>query len=32
MKKSFGQHLLTNSFYLNKIIDSINLTPDDVVL
>ena len=32
MKKSFGQNLLADKNYLNKIIDSINLSKDDIVL
>ena len=32
MKKSFGQHLLTDKNYLNKIINNIDLGKDDVVV
>lgn len=32
MKKQFGQHLLFDKNYLNKIIKNINLSQDDVVL
>lgn len=31
-KKSFGQHLLTDKAYLDKILESIELNPNDVVL
>lgn len=32
MKKRFGQHLLVDKSYLNKIINYVELTPDDVVI
>ena len=32
MKKSFGQHLLTDKNYLKKIVDAIDLKSDDIVL
>lgn len=32
MKKSFGQHLLTDRNYLQKIINAVSLKPDDTVL
>ena len=32
MKKSFGQNLLVDNFFLEKIISAVNLKPDDIVV